>query len=680
MGYPLSVIRALSGIFISLGLTAFAGASQATDAGVSPASVESHERALLHVRLEGNRVLIGFEEAVLERDMVIAMRANSPRKGHQLVRWERQRNHLVLHSTAAGQAHETQPDWRASSIVLDRFPIKACGTLEAAVCIDATRLFTVPGAPAGWRLGPPSRSMAPDAVSNFPRNIVIRSASRGVGGEWVKWSLVPLPVTPMPKRDHDNRLGYLDLAYLASERSEQGRVQVPVPPIVRWRLQPGVSSKIVMHVDPNAPRRWVPWMMRGIAAWQPALSAAGWHDAIVAVDANGIEGWSFDDVRNSAMCWGTRQGCGWIIADPRSGELLQFQMYSAELVASQYLARYVVSMAAVDPRVLVDRRADAVLGGLVQVTTAHEMGHALGLRDGYFGIGAYTLEQARSRQWVAEHGFTPSVMNYTRFNYVLQPEDGFLPEMAVPGVGAGDVHAIRRGYEKPSASGKSEQDMLAYWLEEQAENPAYRYSIKFSPYQTPREISEAVGTSSPLEEARLGVRNLERSLALIGSRRLFPDDEEVSEWLEPERLYEAAVIQWGYMVKPVISLVGGYEPREGVNADMARFDLAADQVQPIRADLQREAMAYLCAEVLPKAPAFLHQWPLLHVPGKTPAQVEERLRSMRAEMMSPPLLMLPARMVRLKAEDEVNENFGMRDFLRGIAKCVVPDAASTARN
>src|ERR1019366_494615 len=40
----------------------------------------------------------------------------------------------------------------------------------------------------------------------------------------------------------------------------------------------------------------------------------------------------------------------------------------------------------------------------------------------------YPQEKVRDKEWVHKMGFTPSIMDYVRFNYVAQPEDGIAPE------------------------------------------------------------------------------------------------------------------------------------------------------------------------------------------------------------------------------------------------------------
>jgi hypothetical protein len=67
---------------------------------------------------------------------------------------------------------------------------------------------------------------------------------------------------------------------------------------------------------------------------------------------------------------------------------------------------------------------DDLMGRLVQFIVAHEVGHTLGFRHNMKASSLYTVAQIRDRDFVRENGHTPSIMDYARFNYVAQPEDG----------------------------------------------------------------------------------------------------------------------------------------------------------------------------------------------------------------------------------------------------------------
>src|SRR5205814_2792244 len=63
----------------------------------------------------------------------------------------------------------------------------------------------------------------------------------------------------------------------------------------------------------------------------------------------------------------------------------------------------------------------------------------------------------RSRSWTHRMGHAPSIMDYSRYNYVAQPEDNIALEDLLPRVGPYDKFAIMWGY-KPIGGAKTPDD------------------------------------------------------------------------------------------------------------------------------------------------------------------------------------------------------------------------------
>ena len=145
------------------------------------------------------------------------------------------------------------------------------------------------------------------------------------------------------------------------------------------------------------------------------------------------------------------------IHDPRSGEILEgdIQLYHNVLnLASMW---YFAQVAPLDPRAKSLPLPDDLMGRLVEFIVAHEVGHTLGFRHNMKASSLYTLAQIRDKNLVHENGHTPSIMDYARFNYVAQPEDGIAVEDLVPKIGAvrqvGDqvgLHARSRTRRRPT--------------------------------------------------------------------------------------------------------------------------------------------------------------------------------------------------------------------------------------
>src|SRR3546814_16718116 len=108
-------------------------------------------------------------------------------------------------------------------------------------------------------------------------------------------------------------------------------------------------------------------------------------------------------------------------------------------------AKHFVRAAAIDPdarKFPFDLDLEARLMGQV---ASHEMGHNLGLKDGSYGKGVYTVAQVRDPAWVQRTGFTPSIMNYSRLNYVAQPENNMPSELLIQQDGPADRTGVVGG-------------------------------------------------------------------------------------------------------------------------------------------------------------------------------------------------------------------------------------------
>jgi hypothetical protein len=59
----------------------------------------------------------------------------------------------------------------------------------------------------------------------------------------------------------------------------------------------------VYYVDPATPDVWKKWVRAAILEWQPAFEAAGFKEAIVAMDAPNDPDWSAEDIRHTVSRW-----------------------------------------------------------------------------------------------------------------------------------------------------------------------------------------------------------------------------------------------------------------------------------------------------------------------------------------------------------------------------------------
>ena len=86
------------------------------------------------------------------------------------------------------------------------------------------------------------------------------------------------------------------------------------------------------------------------------------------------------------------------------------------------------------------------MGRLLEYVVCHEVGHTLGFQHNMKASSMYPADKIRDKDFVHKMGHTPSIMDYSRFNYVAQPEDKIAVEDLIPRIGPYDIWATKWGY------------------------------------------------------------------------------------------------------------------------------------------------------------------------------------------------------------------------------------------
>ena len=131
--------------------------------------------------------------------------------------------------------------------------------------------------------------------------------------------------------------------------------------------------------------------------------------------------------------------------DPRTGEILEADIRMYHNVQKLVRDWYFVQASPNDERAQKLPMPDELVGELIQFVVAHEVGHSLGFPHNMKASSAYTVEQLRDPEWTKKNGTAPSIMDYARFNYVAQPEDG---AATMPQIGPYDFFAVNWGYQQ----------------------------------------------------------------------------------------------------------------------------------------------------------------------------------------------------------------------------------------
>lgn len=238
--------------------------------------------------------------------------------------------------------------------------------------------------------------------------------------------------------------------------------------------------------------------------------------------------WSLDDARNSAIVYKPSDipnASGPSISDPRSGEIMESHINWYHNVMALLRNWYMIQCGPLDTRAQQMVFPDSLMGQLIRFVSSHEVGHTLGLRHNYGSSSSVPVENLRNKIWVEANGHTPSIMDYARFNYVAQPEDGISEKGLFPRIGDYDNWAIEWGYKMfpQYRSADEEQSMLNKWVIEKLKDNRLWFGTETNP-DDPRSQSEQVG-DDPMKGSAYGIKNLQRIVPNLLSWTKEPNED-----------------------------------------------------------------------------------------------------------------------------------------------------------
>ena len=551
-----------------------------------------------------NKYYFEINDSLIGRDMmmvtrVVKMATEIPLSAHklseQVIKWEKFENNILLRVASYSKfANDTLPINEAVSNsnfepIISSFKIEAKNKEKSSFLIDVTTLFKSDikafGFPQSRRKSYKISSLDSklsfiETVKSFPLNIEVRHIKTYKSSETrngqismlLNNSIILLPKNPMKRRYFDQRVGWItsrQIDYgLDNQEAEtvkylrRWRLEVKEKDIEKFKRGELVEPKnpIVFYVDPGTPIKWRKYIKQGIEDWQAAFEEAGFKNAIIAKDPPTKDedpDWSPEDIRFSVFRYlasTTINANGGQVADPRSGEILQFDVNWYHNVLKLLRNWWIVQTGAVNPDARSIELKNEVMGEGVRFVAAHEVGHAIGLPHNMGSSSAYPVDSLRSKTFTKKFGTAPSIMDYARWNYVAQPGDEGVALMPsywdTPNIGLYDKYSIMWGY-KPilGVSAEEEKKILQSWILEKQDDLTYRYG---DPGIDPSSQTEDLGDNA-VKASEYGIANLKRIVPeLINWSTV--DGEDFNDLKE---MYNTVLSQFRRYMGHVTNNVGG---------------------------------------------------------------------------------------------------------------------------
>ena len=455
-------------------------------------------------------------------------------------------------------------------------------------------------------------------------------------------SLVLLPEAPMMPRLFDQRVGYFTHSFNAFNDNQQ-RVSRQMM-ISRFRLEPRNAEDaekmrrgeliepkkpIIYYIDPATPKQWRKYLIMGVNDWQKAFEKAGWKNAIRGEEwPENDSTMSMEDARFSMIRYlasPIANAYGPHISDPRTGEIIEAHVCWYHNVMSLVHDWYMVQASSIDEAARKMHYSEELMGELIRFVSSHEVGHSMGLRHNFGASAMVPTDSLRSKEWVEKYGHTPSIMDYARFNYVAQPEDGVTQKGIFPRIGDYDEWAIEWGY-RPMLDAKTPmEDHLALekLTAEAQKNPRLWWGDGEGLRSVdPRRQTEDLGDDA-VKSSTYGVMNLKREMAQL-DKWTFDETDIHDENLST--MYGQMRSQYVRYAGHVAGYLGGTYQTYYTRAQ------GGTTFEPTPLAKQKEALNWLDKNVF-NEPVWMHEFDYCKTMNRDPRQLTLPLASSAASLV-----------------------------------------------
>lgn len=571
-------------------------------------STKVQSKGLFNIYRSGEKYYWEIPDSMLNREMLAVTRMVKAPAGltqimhqyggeqlnQQIWKWTRHKDQIFLkvenYSLRGGSEGQMQQAVSNSNMetILAAFPIKAKSKNGHGILIEVSSFFSGDAPSTGVTVSmrnaykitelDNSRSFI-DTMKCFPLNIEISvvktyratgsptEQSNGAMTFEMNTSMLLLPKTPAKPRLYDGRVSFISNEF--TDYGTDAQQSVVTSYIHRWKLEPKDTAaygrgelvepkkQIIFYIDPATPKKWIPYLIQGVNDWQKAFEAAGFKNAIVGKEAptpTEDPDFSTEDARYSVIRYyasDQENAYGPHVADPRSGEIIESHIGWFYNQMKELHDWYLIQKGAANPIARSARYSDELMGELIRYTCSHEVGHTLGFPHNWGSSSAYPVDSLRSPSFTKTHGTAPSIMDYSRFNYIAQPGDGVTHFS--PKVGEYDLWAIKWGYSwfSGNKSPEKEKKILDCWVTENAKNQLYFYGDESVGYD-PRIQTEDIGDDA-MKAGVYGIANLKRELPLLETWTA----GKGSTYNNLKDYYNQIISQYNTYLSHVITYIGG---------------------------------------------------------------------------------------------------------------------------
>ncbi len=337
----------------------------------------------------------------------------------------------------------------------------------------------------------------------------------------------------------------------------------------RWRIEPKdekafnenkiseVKKPIIFYLDPAIPNKWKEAVKEGVLMWNKAFEVIGFKNAIQVADFPDNEDFDADNIKFSSIRYvpnSTQDVRSSYSYDPQTGEILNANIFIYNNIEELIRDWRFIQTANIDKSVRSHHLSKELLNESLRAIIAHEVGRCLGLEINLASSSAYQSDKLRSAEFTKRNGLSPSIMDYTRYNYIAQSSDKGA-KLANTDLGVYDYYAIQWNYSYFPKDRYTEEEIkskLDSLVSSKENNPLYRFAPnQMGNIYDPSVIAEDLG-NNPIKSSDYGIKNLNNITKNLDKWISNDEDSRLKN-----KLYLQLAQQYYKYLGNVMNMIGG---------------------------------------------------------------------------------------------------------------------------